>query len=233
MRSLTFTVFPAALPFSEVLLSSTMVVVLGRATRLRSPRPRGTSPKGTQGASARSPPTTAKSVRNLRLDLLRRGRRQAGTVAAEAVRAVGRCCWSLFRHLDRKPPRFQVGPRPPCEPHRPAPDSYVGVVKCRQYGLAGFNHTPKAFLSLSRFTLDRIMLKFYYPSIRESAPSNESAEGLRRRRLGHSVDHHHSCHLRGILPVRATARPTRAARARRLHPLRPLGARLRAASPSG
>src|ERR1700719_4398701 len=48
--------------------------------------------------------------------------------------------------------------------------------------------------------------KFYYPSILESASSNEQAEGLRRRRLGNSYLDYSCGHLAWVLP----GRPVRA-----------------------
>jgi len=66
VRSFTFTVFPAAPPFSRLLSSSTMVCFVVTLVAPLADDERNAL-KGTHGASARSPPTTAKSVRNLRL----------------------------------------------------------------------------------------------------------------------------------------------------------------------
>jgi hypothetical protein len=60
--------------------------------------------------------------------------------------------------------------------------------------------TPDAVFKFN--TTETSSLKFYYPSIRKSAPSNESAEGLRRRRFDGIRINHNRSHLGGLLPVR-------------------------------
>jgi len=68
VRSFTFTVFPEALPFSWVFSSSTTVWFFDAVEEPLAEDERYEPMLGTHGASARSPPTTAKIVMNFRLE---------------------------------------------------------------------------------------------------------------------------------------------------------------------
>jgi len=68
VRSLTFTVFPEAFPFSRVFSSKTIVWLVLEVEEPLAEEERNEPMLGTHGASVRSPPTTAKRVRNLRLE---------------------------------------------------------------------------------------------------------------------------------------------------------------------
>jgi hypothetical protein len=68
VRSFAFTVLPEAFPFSNV-FSSRMIVWLVEAVAEPLAEDERNDPMlGIHGTSVRSPPTTAKSVRNLRLE---------------------------------------------------------------------------------------------------------------------------------------------------------------------
>jgi len=73
VRSFTFTVLPEAFPFSSVFSSSTIVWFPVAVAEPLAEEERKEPMLGIQGTSVRRPPTTAKSVRNLRLDLFAGG----------------------------------------------------------------------------------------------------------------------------------------------------------------
>lgn len=69
VRSFTFTVLPDAFPFSRVFSSSTMVWIPVGVDEPPAEEERKEPMLGIHGTRVRRPPTAAKRVKNLRLDL--------------------------------------------------------------------------------------------------------------------------------------------------------------------
>lgn len=146
-RSLTFTVFPEAFPFSSV-FSSRMIVWFPVATDEPLAEDERNEPMlGIHGTRVSRPPTTAKSVRNLRLDLF---------AGAPAGRGGGGGAGGALLSASAD---IYIANSSITNPNRPSSRAAsclalraTSCVVIANNMAAGFDHSLKPFLSLHSFS---------------------------------------------------------------------------------